>query len=1005
MIKWLHISDLHIRNQADWNNSKKELYKKCAEIGKIDFVVVTGDFHDFSDKKDFSNAMAFLRELMNKLGLDILRDLFLIPGNHDGVSEIEYKDEMLVAAKARPLEIGKRVDELLKMFSDYEVFVRELIPSYPCEHPATVHIRSWNNQINLIHCNTALGADGETKIDQVLDIDGLSNLDVKGECPTVILAHNDFFDLNKQQQSRIKDFIFVNDIRAYLCGDKHKQSVKQITYRNNQNKQIPCIVSYKSAPDSSDKYSVFGIIVGTWENETATLEGWKWRSGEGFKVDSTIGGQEIYMGSRPSEKRTAAPNAKSYRLLEEYSGWRQIATVNKAKNIILSMKRFLQGHPCTWALAFSNILVERQQLDDLVQYIKSGGLYALLGAGAEGKSTLLKQVCVRLYYEGYTVLFHNKEENYVLPKDLPKDTVLVIDEPDDNGFQSLIEFAHDSEIPLIFAARRNEWNLFCKRNHILSETQRSITEIEVQNITDRKEAEAFADCVIKYCNLQAEREKLVEIFLRNGKDYGYLYAAMLLSIHNKEKLEDIATDIIDNIRDENNEAMKLLAYAVLHEHVGISLGEKEYKMFLSKLGLKPRMAKEALELELRQSGKHWETRHPQISDLFYNYFFGESGEYNMSETDSLRWEVLNSLLQKYCNSNYKEKEYIFEDVLNAIQLVNEGTEISDILERLIEEFRLDPEKLCKINSKLESDRHRETFGNLCYTHGIYYEKLLLGWATAANNMNGAGSYEEENSALWIYKKACIERKITDPGTWIGWAKLENETNGAGSYEEENSALWIYKKACIERKITDPGTWIGWAKLENEINGAGSYEEENSELWIYKTACIERKISALPVWMSWVTHVKYNALCSRGWTVDKIYQRALEITNREEVFLYSYAKFLMNEGQFEESRSVIRELYLRDRKYLVSLLFVEMIAGNHDLNSGFCVEKLVHKAELHVSYSFGDQYALYVYYRFQKNEELAKKYYDMFDVSNDKNTHFIESLEKFFITCQNAFGFK
>ena len=51
--------------------------------------------------------MAFLRELMNKLGLDILRDLFLIPGNHDGVSEIEYKDEMLVAAKARPLEIGK----------------------------------------------------------------------------------------------------------------------------------------------------------------------------------------------------------------------------------------------------------------------------------------------------------------------------------------------------------------------------------------------------------------------------------------------------------------------------------------------------------------------------------------------------------------------------------------------------------------------------------------------------------------------------------------------------------------------------------------------------------------------------------------------------------------------------------------------------------------------------------------------------------------------------------
>ena len=53
MLRWLHISDLHIKEKADWTNFKIELFRKCKDIGKIDFVIVTGDFHDFSDGKSF----------------------------------------------------------------------------------------------------------------------------------------------------------------------------------------------------------------------------------------------------------------------------------------------------------------------------------------------------------------------------------------------------------------------------------------------------------------------------------------------------------------------------------------------------------------------------------------------------------------------------------------------------------------------------------------------------------------------------------------------------------------------------------------------------------------------------------------------------------------------------------------------------------------------------------------------------------------------------------------
>ena len=50
MIRWLQISDLHIKKRADWQIFEQELVGKCEELGKFDFVIVTGDFHDFSEK-------------------------------------------------------------------------------------------------------------------------------------------------------------------------------------------------------------------------------------------------------------------------------------------------------------------------------------------------------------------------------------------------------------------------------------------------------------------------------------------------------------------------------------------------------------------------------------------------------------------------------------------------------------------------------------------------------------------------------------------------------------------------------------------------------------------------------------------------------------------------------------------------------------------------------------------------------------------------------------------
>lgn len=91
MIRWLHISDLHIKDKADWKAYRKEIIQKCRSRGQIDIVIVTGDFHDFSAEADFHLAQDFLVELMEGLQLDITKDLFVIPGNHDGVTAVNKK--------------------------------------------------------------------------------------------------------------------------------------------------------------------------------------------------------------------------------------------------------------------------------------------------------------------------------------------------------------------------------------------------------------------------------------------------------------------------------------------------------------------------------------------------------------------------------------------------------------------------------------------------------------------------------------------------------------------------------------------------------------------------------------------------------------------------------------------------------------------------------------------------------------------------------------------------
>lgn len=81
---WLHFSDFHIfMNDPAWENYIRCLKEQLTKMEHPDFLVITGDYHNVWAGEGFDKGERFIRDLMTELGLNLTRDLFMIPGNHD----------------------------------------------------------------------------------------------------------------------------------------------------------------------------------------------------------------------------------------------------------------------------------------------------------------------------------------------------------------------------------------------------------------------------------------------------------------------------------------------------------------------------------------------------------------------------------------------------------------------------------------------------------------------------------------------------------------------------------------------------------------------------------------------------------------------------------------------------------------------------------------------------------------------------------------------------------
>ena len=347
---WLHISDLHILlNSPSWEVYRDSLFRffKDHPDRKPDFVVVTGDYHNIQKFEAFALAERFIRELLKELGL-CGKNLYLVPGNHDMSTLQKSKDTVIINPRyaeelqkllpdgltpgmalddagverwlkeceknpgdyidrlcsvsrgSEDSETKVHISTLLEGFRDYEDMAKSLISWYSeiGSNPAQPHNRKWKGTgelgFNIVHLNTALAADGSRGHYQAMDLEkSLEVLQViNNGNPTLVLAHNSFYDLHPQIQEHLKEPLSKARACAWLCGDEH-------IFRTDRSipcpvaggvYSVPIYVCGKGAPDHGDDYSENGFCLFESDGQNLTERRFLWSLAKGIQEEESATG-------------------------------------------------------------------------------------------------------------------------------------------------------------------------------------------------------------------------------------------------------------------------------------------------------------------------------------------------------------------------------------------------------------------------------------------------------------------------------------------------------------------------------------------------------------------------------------------------------------------------------------------------------------------------------------------------------------------------------------------
>lgn len=275
-IKWLQISDLHIRTSSEQDMLLEDLM--C--IKDVDFLVVTGDLRAFGASYDITRIL--LHRLVDAFCIE-KNDVFIVPGNHDVNKEKNKIRE--IALQYINDNVENNIDcsaahreTLQHAFSEYSDFIEQF---YGGARKAVkdVSLETWHGMLQLLCLNTALVSDANHDKKQIVDLLKFCEQEKpQRNCPLIVIAHHDIYCLHHDIKEQLKERLTRMNARVYLNGHTHRNAKDSIQLSDGR--FINSFTGPKCAAESGDLWSDVGVVLYTCDTTTpdwlVTVETLEW---------------------------------------------------------------------------------------------------------------------------------------------------------------------------------------------------------------------------------------------------------------------------------------------------------------------------------------------------------------------------------------------------------------------------------------------------------------------------------------------------------------------------------------------------------------------------------------------------------------------------------------------------------------------------------------------------------------------------------------------------------
>lgn len=546
-----------------------------------------------------------------------------------------------------------------------------------------------------------------------------------------------------------------------------------------------------------------------------------------------------------------------------------------------SVLDYILGASCKWSIIANDKTVPRTIVSEIINNTNSYTVQALLGAGGEGKTTILMQVAYNLYKNGWIVYYHiGKKIN--LPDeeifDVNKTIFIVDDIVSISGFDVFLSQIVDNEYKMLFSSRSNEWAVYCDDKSI---STRDIHMVETKRISEN-EAEQFSTYIVSNSNTTMTQEEIKDIFI--NKNNGFLYSAMLCSVYGKN-LEEIAKNIISRIYNKNIEIAKVLACICMVEETDKKMSFAIYNELYRKYKIPKYEICNCLAKEIKVVNCNYvETRHSIISELFSNYLYKDGNSFfDEYEIWKILFEIYHmpSWGRKFDKSDFEAirvgllkiciKENLYEESELLRYLLDSSTSHTCMLLFINHIKILDSKRACEYIKEI-----------LTYRKYSNSPSLWQIWAHYEFKCNNIGTVETEYTMRWILKHA-TESCPNHFNLWLYWAGLEIMQHNIGNVEQEYTARWILKHSAEIYKDNFK-LWSTWAKLEIQQGNIGDVYKQNSARWIFKNF-VEKYGEDYHLWVEWAklefelsNFGEVEKVYSARWIINEAYKKSQEFAD-------------------------------------------------------------------------------------------------------------------------------